>query len=289
MALVYLNGELLPLEQARVSVMDRGFLFGDGVYEVIPAYGGRPFRLAQHLDRLDRSLAGIRMQNPLSHAEWASLMGRLLEQHPEEDQAIYLQVTRGPVPERDHLIPEGVTPTLFVMARPIKARDPALPQQGVAAASVDDIRWQLCNVKAVTLLANVLLRQEAADRGALEAILIRDGMAVEGAASNLFVVLEGTLVTPPKSRYLLPGITRDLVLELAEGAGLPWREGDIPAQGLKEAQEVWLTSSTREVMPVTQLDGAPVGDGRPGPLWHRMDALYQGYKERLRRGEVPDA
>lgn len=289
MAFVYLNGELLPLEQARVSVLDRGFLFGDGVYEVIPAYGGRLFRLTQHLKRLDQSLAAIRMENPLSHQEWARIMEQLLEQDPSDSQAVYLHVTRGPAPERDHLIPERITPTLFVMARPIKPRDPEIPRRGVAAATVDDVRWQLCNVKAVTLLANVLLRQEAADQQALEAILIRDGMAVEGAVSNLFVVLEGTLVTPPKSRYLLPGITRDLVLELAQEAGLLWREEEIPTHRLKEASEVWVTSSTREVLPVTRLDGAPVGEGIPGPLWCRMDALYQDYKQRLRRGEVMDA
>lgn len=289
MGSVYLNGEILPLEQARVSVLDRGFLFGDGVYEVIPAYGGRPLRLAQHLDRLDRSLAAIRLTNPFPRRDWSDLVHRMLEELGTADQYVYLQVTRGVVPERDHLCPEGVTPTVFLMTKPIKPRDPAVSERGVGAATCEDLRWLMCDVKAIALLANVLFRRQAADAGALEAILVRDGLAVEGAVSNLFVVRDGVLVTPPKSRYLLPGITRDLVLELACAEGIPAREADIPREDLFRAEEVWLSSSTREVLPVTRIDGQAVGDGSPGPLWHRMSTIYQDYKQRLRCGELADA
>jgi D-alanine transaminase len=282
---VYLNGELLPLEQARVSVLDRGFLFGDGVYEVIPAYAGRLFRLTEHLDRLENSLRSIRMEPPLSHAQWARILDRLLAGEPPTDLTVYLQITRGAASKRDHAIPKDIPPTLFAMATVNPPSRPDAYAEGVAAITLDDIRWHLCNIKAVTLLANVLQRQRAVDEDAMEAILIRDGLAHEGAASNLFIVEEGTIVTPPKGTQLLPGITRDLVLELAADAGLPHREDDISEAQLRDADEVWLTSSSKEVIPVTRLNGKPVADGRPGPLWQRMTGLYQEYKTQLRRGE----
>ena len=283
MAQVYLNGAFLPLEEARIPVMDRGFLFGDGVYEVIPVYGGRLFRLAHHLERLDNSLRGIRLQPPLTHAQWAQVLQALTAQLPDQDQSVYLQVTRGPAATRDHRIPEEVRPTLFAMTRPVHPADAGIGKEGVAALTTRDIRWQMCDVKAITLLANVLLREQAADAGAMEAILVRDGLAVEGAASNLFIVQAGRIVTPPKSRHLLPGITRDLVLELAAEHALPHAEADIPAAALESAGEIWLTSSSREVMPVTQLDGKPVANGRPGPMWKEMNRLFQEYKLRPRR------
>lgn len=283
---VYLNGEFLPAEQARIPVMDRGFLFGDGVYEVIPAYNGHLFRLDQHLERLDNSLRAIRMAPPLTHEAWAGVLRRLIEPCAESDLSVYLQVTRGAAPKRDHAIPAGIPPTLFAMVSPIPPRAPDLAERGVSAIIQEDVRWSRCDIKAITLLAAVLMRQAAADREALEAILVRDGQVYEGAASNLFIVRDGGLFTPPKSCLLLPGVTRDLVLELARAAGLPCQERDITQQELLEADEVWLTSSTREIMPVTRLDGRLVGDGRPGPLWRRLDALYQAYKERLRRGEA---
>jgi D-alanine transaminase len=276
-SIVYLNGEFLPLNQAKVSVMDRGFLFGDGVYEVIPVYGGRPLRLDEHMERLANSLRGIRMTPPLSNLEWASVFSRLIQ--GPHDQSIYLQVTRGVAPKRDHAIPPDIEPTVFAMCTPIAP----LPVDGIRTITVDDIRWDWCHIKAITLLSNVLLRQEAIDRGCTEAILVRDGYAIEGAASNLFVLVDGVLVTPPKSNELLPGITRDLVLELAVQHGIPASERRITLQELKTSPEVWMTSSTREIMPVIELDGAPVGSGRPGPLWNRMQGLYQDYKEILRR------
>jgi D-alanine transaminase len=279
---VYLNGEFLPLERARVPVMDRGFLFGDGVYEVIPAYGGRLFRLDHHLRRLDNSLAAIRMDNPLSDGRWETLLQRLVSQYPGRDLGVYLQVTRGPAETRDHSIPRNVSPTVFAMASPIDPPDPTLAECGVAAVTRDDIRWELCHIKATTLLANVLLRQQARDADAIEAILVRDGEVTEGAASNLFIVSDGLVLTPPKGPHLLPGITRDLVLELAAEAGVPCAEASIRAGQLAAADEIWLTSSTREILPVTRLDGAPVGSGVPGPLWRHMAERYQAYKARLR-------
>lgn len=283
MAIVYLNGAFIPEEQAQVSVWDRGFVFGDGVYEVIPVYGGRAFRLGEHLDRLRQSLAGVRIADPLDVAAWTRLFEELIVRNGGGDLAIYLQVTRG-VAKRDHAFPVGVTPTVFAAAQPMKPLPASLGADGVTAVTAQDIRWQYCHIKAITLLANVLLRQQAVDAGAAEAILLRDGQATEGAASNVFVVLDGLLVTPPKGPFILPGITRDLVLEIARANGVPCREATITEAELRSAQEVWLTSSTREILPVTQLDGVSVGNGRPGPLWARLIALYQTYKEALRAG-----
>ena len=276
--IVYLNGEFLPLHQAKVSVLDRGFLFGDGVYEVIPVYGGKPFRLAEHLGRLDNSLAGIRMDQPLTVEAWGDVFARLIQ--GMEDQQIYLQITRGVGPKRDHAFPKGVAPTVFAMCTLIAP----IPASGVKAITVPDIRWQWCHIKAVTLLANVLQRQQAVEGGCAEAILIRDGFALEGAASNLFAVLDGVLLTPPKGNDILPGITRDLVVEIAQDNHIPLEQRKISEDELHNAEEVWLTSSTREVLPVIELDGKTVGKGQPGPLWVRMNTLYQEHKEVLRKG-----
>jgi D-alanine transaminase len=253
------------------------------VYEVIPVYGGHLFRLEHHLDRLDNSLAGIRMENPLAHDAWRAMLRQLAGQRPGADQSVYLQVTRGPAEKRDHAIPDVTEPTVFAMAVPLVPLDPLIAEHGIAAITLEDNRWLRCDIKATTLLANVLARQEAKERGAVEAILLRDGLAVEGAASNLFIVSGGRLTTPPKSRHLLPGITRDLVIELARANDIRCAEEDVPAEVLGTADELWLTSSTREVMPVTRLDGRALGDGRPGPLWRRMNELYQAYKAHLRR------
>jgi len=282
--LVYLNGDYLPLEEAQVPVLDRGFLFGDGVYEVIPAYGGHPFRLEEHLQRLENSLRAIRMEPPLTRRQWGEIFHRLLDPLGDADQQLYLQVTRGAYERRLHAIPKTVTPTVFVMSNPLAPRDPELVARGLAAVTLEDIRWQRCDIKAITLLANILAQQQARDAGADEAILVRDGLATEGTASNFFLVKEGRILTPPKSAHLLPGITRDLVLELAQEAELPWEERDIPVEELKEADEIWVTSSTKEVMPVTRLDGRLVGNGVPGPMWQKMDTLYSACKARLRAG-----
>lgn len=284
MSIAYLNGAWQPLEETRVPVMDRGFLFGDGVYEVIPVYSGRPFRLEQHLERLDNNLAAIRIDTPLSHDEWKAIIQRLIEDPGAVDQALYLQVTRGVAPKRDHAFPVDVTPTVFAMTNPLPEPDPERNRQGYAAITVSDERWNNCHIKAITLLANLLARQEAVDAGAQEAIFIRDGKAVEGAASNLFIVRDRLLITPPRSKQLLPGITRDFVLELAAGHGIPYAEAEIPVEELKNADEIWVTSSIREILPITSLDGKPVGSGKAGPGWMRMQELFELGKESFRPG-----
>lgn len=282
--LAYLNGEFLPRGEARLPITDRGLLFGDSVYEVVPAYGGRPFRVSHHLQRLDRSLAAIRMHNPLSHEEWRVIFDRLARQLPGQDQSIYLQVTRGAYPKRNHVIPTAIKPNVLAFTSPNPPRDTEKAQRGIRVITLDDIRWNRCDIKATTLLANVLARAQASEEGADEAILMRDGAAMEGTASNLFVVSHGLLITPPDSDELLPGITRDLVLELASDAGIPFAQAAIGAVDLDSADEIWLTSSTREVAAVVELNGHPVGNGQPGELWYRMDALFQACKERLRLG-----
>ena len=291
MSTVYLNGNYLPMEDACVSVMDRGFLFGDGVYEVIPAYGGRLFRLPHHLQRLQNSLDGIRIVNPLSDTEWEQVLTELLQQNAatdgsNHDQSVYLQVTRGSAAKRDHSFPTPVTPTVYAFSVRIPAPDPAVAKQGIAAITLDDIRWKYCNIKAITLLPNVLLRQQAADQGAVEALLIRDGLVIEGSASNVFVIRDGAILTPPKGTQMLPGITRDLVLELAAQHQQPCQEADIRETELRDADEIWVTSSTKEIVPVTMLDGKPVGDGAPGPVWKAMIELYRTYRDAVRSGEL---
>jgi D-alanine transaminase len=280
--IVYLNGQFLPLSEARVSVLDRGFLFGDAVYEVIPSYEGRLFRLHHHLERLERSLSAIRMANPLAAEQWHDLLRNLIERTPGTDQAVYLQVTRGAPDKRDHAIPQGIAPTVFAMSTPLPPKPSHLAERGIAAITLDDIRWRYCHIKSINLLPNVLLRQEALDQEAEEAILVRNGEVTEGAATNIFLVRAGEILTPPKGEGLLPGITRDLVLELAADAALPYAERAISDRELEIADEIWLTSSMREVVPVTLLNGRPVGNGKPGPIWKRMNELFQGYKERLR-------
>ncbi len=268
-----------------VPVMDRGFIFGDGVYEVIPVYGGRLFRLDEHLQRLDNSLAGIRLANPMAMAEWTEILERLVQENGGGEQSVYLQLTRGHAP-RDHAFPEQTQPTVFISCSPLKPVAAAQLQQGVAAICLEDIRWKHCHIKAIALLPNILLRQQAIDAGAQEAILIRDGVVTEGAASNVFIVKDGVIKTPPKGPFLLPGITRDLLLELADSKGFTNHEWQFGLEELQQADEIWLTSSTKEVLPVTRLDNKPVGTGQPGPIWKQMINLYQGYKRALIAGDA---
>jgi len=284
---VYLNGEFLPLSEAKVSVLDRGFIFGDGVYEVIPCYGRLPFRLAEHLTRLQHSLDAIKLSNPLTTAEWEKLLLQLIEHCDADDQSLYLQVTRGTA-SRNHGFPANTPPTVFAMSNPLKAPAPALLKQGASAITLDDIRWRYCHIKAISLLPNVLLRQQALEADADEAILLRDGEATEGAASNLFIVKNSTLITPPKDNRLLPGITRDLVVELARAAHIPCLEQNIPEAALRSADEIWLTSSTKEILPVTRLNNIAVGSGTPGAVWQQMHQRYQQYKQHLRDGGETD-
>lgn len=282
----YINGEYLPLAEIKVSVLDRGFLFADGVYEVLPVYGGHPFRLEQHLDRLDNSLAGIKLINPLSRGHWREMVDRLINENGGNEQLLYWQVTRGSAPVREHLFPDVCKPTVFAMSSKLKTPSANIKENGASVITVEDIRWKLCHLKTVSLLPNVLMRQQAADDGYDEAILVRDGCATECTTANIFIVENGIVITPPKSEALLPGITRDLVLELAETHGMRWAEQDIPVQRLHDADEIWLSSSTREVIAVTRLDGEVIGNGRPGPLLKTMAAHYSEYKDKLIRGEA---
>ena len=280
--MIYLNGEFMPIEQARILVLDRGFIFGDGVYEVIPVYSRHPFRLAEHLLRLRASLDGIRLANPHRDAEWTRLARRLIELNEPEDQSLYLQVTRG-VAKRDHAFPKGVAPTVFMMSNALSTPAREQIQEGVGAITAADSRWLRCDIKAIALLPNVLLRQLAVDAGCVEAVLLRDGIMTEGAASNIFVVKNGVLLAPPKNHLMLPGITYDVVLELAQADGLKHEVRPVVESELRGADEAWLTSSTKEVLAIVRLDGKAVGGGVPGPMFRRMYALYQEYKERVMR------
>ncbi len=282
---VYLNGEFLPIEKARVSVTDRGFLFGDGVYEVIPVYAGHLFKLQHHLQRLHNSLRGIGMANPHTQSEWQEILTRLTAQLGSSDQALYLQVTRGCTDVRDHAWPENIEPTIYARTKPLKTPTAEEKRRGIHAITLDDPRWKLCNIKAITLLANVLARHEAKQAGAQEAILISDDLATEGAASNLFIVRDKLLMTPPKSDSLLPGITREIVLELAKRHGIPYAEANIAAGDLHTADEIWMSSSTKEILPVLKLNGQSIGNGVAGALWEEMNTLYEACKQRLRQGE----
>ena len=279
--LIYLNGEYLPLNQAKVSVLDRGFIFGDGVYEVIPAYGSKVLRFEHHMQRLQNSLDGIRITNPLTNDQWLEIINKLIAATDSQDQYIYLHITRG-VAARDHQFPQATQPTVFVMCNVLQPVDKKILEQGIAAVTLDDIRWQYCNIKAIALLPNILLRQQAIDNDAKEAILIRDGFITEGAASNVFIVRNGVIKTPPKDNKLLPGITRDLVVELAQQHNIPVEETAITENEFFSADEVWLTSSTKEILPVTQLNAKPVGNGQPGKIWQQMIKNYQDYKQTLR-------
>ena len=280
--IVYLNGEFRPIESACVSVMDRGFLFGDGVYEVIPVFGDKLLRVDEHLQRLSNSLHKVSMANPHSDDEWKQLFRRLLDKNPGEDRAVYLQVTRGAYPGRDLAIDKQYPPTVFLMVLHVDAVSPESLERGISAITVDDFRWRNCDIKSVSLIANVMLKQQATQADAVDAILVRDGKVTEGTASNVFIVTQGVIVTPPKSECLLPGITRDLVIDIARDNKLAHEERDIAENELLQADEIWLTSSTREVAPVVRLNEQPVGNGKAGPMWYKVVEHYQQYKQALR-------
>ncbi len=280
MTIAYLNGEYLPLEEARIPVMDRGFLLGDGVYEVIPVYHGKLFRLEEHLLRLEQSLRAIRLEQAIDHELWRTICQELINRHgSHNNQSIYLQITRGVASVREHGFPEHVVPTIFAYSQPIQTLDYNNPI--VHAITLPDIRWKHGNIKAITLLSNILQRQQAKEVGAVEAILVDDGFVMEGTASNVFMVKEGIIMTPPIGPQMLGGITRDLILELAKQRRLPYDERPIAETDLATAEEIWLTSSSREIQPVTLLNNQPVGTGRPGPIWQQMNQYYQDYKASL--------
>ncbi len=277
----YLNGDYLPLTEARVSPLDRAFLFGDAVYEVLPVYASRPFRLREHLERLNRSLAGIRMSAPLSHAEWAQLCQQLIVRNSAREAYLYIQVTRGAELGRNHAWPENLRPTLFAYATALEPLSPTVLEQGVCAVTAADTRWSRRDIKSTALLANILLKKLSADAGAFETILLENGDLTEGSSTTVHVVKGGVIRTPPNGHHILPGTTRDVVTELAARLTLPCESGRITETALKDADEIWLAFATRGVLPVTSLDGAPVGTGKPGPLFKRMSTAFADYTREL--------
>ena len=280
--MVFLNGKFMPIEEARVPVLDRGFIFGDGVYELVPVYSRVPFRMDEHLARLERSLAAVRIRNPYSRAEWREIILQLVDKQTFEDQGIYFQVTRG-VAKRDHSFPKDAAPTVFLMSNPLVCPPQELVQRGATAVTAVDNRWLRCDIKSISLIGNCLLRQVSADAGAVETILFRDGKLTEASASNVFVVRGGEILSPPKSNLILPGITYDVIAELAQAAGLPFEFRDVSEAEVRGADEIWVTSSSKEVLAITMLDGKPVGAGVPGPAFSNMYGLYQEFKQKVMR------
>lgn len=283
--MIYLNGSFIPIEDARISVLDRGFIFGDGVYEVVPVYSRRPFRLTEHLRRSQDSLEGIRLKNPHSDVAWRGLLEQIIASNEGDDQYLYLHITRGVAP-REHSFPEGVMPTVFIMSTPLLAPPKELLAAGVSAITANDNRWLRCDIKATSLLPNVLLRQMAADEDAVETLLLREGFLTEGSASNIFVVRNEMLLAPPKSYLMLPGITYDVVLELAVAHDIPHEIREVSEYEIRTAQELLLTSSTKEIMSITRLDGKLVGSGKPGTIFTQLYQLYQNYKATVMQGNV---
>jgi D-alanine transaminase len=284
---VFLNGSLVALGEARVPVLDRGFLFGDGVYELVPVYSRVPFRLGEHLARLERSLSEVSIRNPYTRAEWRDIIYRLIDAQPFEDQGVYFQVTRG-VAKRDHAFPRNVEPTVFMMANPLVNPPREQVESGAAAVSAEDFRWLRCDIKSISLIGNCLLRQLSAEAGGAETILFRDGKLTEASASNVFIVERGVIRGPAKSRLILPGITYDVVVELARANGLRIELGDVTEAEVRAADEIWVSSSSKEVLAIVELDGRRVGDGRPGPVFRRMYQLYQEFKQRVMRAGKRD-
>jgi D-alanine transaminase len=279
--IAYFNGQLLPLDKITISPLDRGFIFGDGVYEVIPVYDGVMLRAREHFERLQRSMDEVRIENPHSVEEWIAIASKLLEHHPG-NQALYIHVTRGVPPKRDHVIPKGLTPTIFMMSNPLSSPTQQQVDNGVACVTARDFRWEKCHIKSTSLLGNVLARQISADAGAVETIMFRGGMLTEAAASNVFIVKDGVVAAPPQDHLILLGITYDLLVRLAAQGALKLQIRPVAESELRAADEIWLSSSTKEVLAVTTLDGKPVGGGKPGPVFRRMHALYQDYKAKLR-------
>ena len=277
--IVYLNGQFLPIEEAKVPVLDRGFIYGDGVYELIPVYRRRPFRLPQHLTRLQHSLDGIRLANPHSEAEWTEIVSEVIARQPFDDQGVYFQVTRG-VAKRDHTFPPGVAPTVFMMSNPLVSPTAEQIEKGVAVVTADDNRWQRCDLKTISLVGNVLMRQLAADAGAVETVMFRDGLLTEASASNVLVVRGGTVLAPPKDHLILPGITYDATLEFTRDAGVPLEVRKLTREEALTADEMWLSSSTKEVLAITRLDGVPFAGGAPGPVFRRVWEAFQARKPR---------
>ena len=288
----YLNGTFTTIDQAHISVMDRGFIFGDGIYEVVPVYKGRPFRMQHHLSRMRRSLTGTRIKNPLSDDEWQGIIDRVIGEYAAQqgqavdasDQMVYIQITRG-VALRDHVMPEDITPTVFVMNNAMKMPTPAQRAQGVACVTADDFRWERAHIKSTSLLGAVFARQISYDADALETVMFRGDLLSEAAASNVWVVKDGVVMGPRKDNHVLEGIRYDLIAEICAAQNIGYKLKDISRADVMNADELVLSSATKEVLPITQLDGKPVGDGQPGPIY---TALYAGYQAAKAAGDVTD-
>lgn len=276
----YLNGEFMPLNEARISPLDRGFLFADSVYEVLPAFDGRMFRFREHFDRLARSLDEIRIPSPLTHRQWHELLTELIRRNGSADMYLYAQVSRGMEYGRDHAFPAVVKPSVFVMACPLPTLSDEQRANGLAAITVDEFRWGRCDIKSTMLLANVLMKQQAREAGAQEAIIVKDGEVLEGASTSVFAVIDGVLVTPPNSRRILPGTTRDAALDVI-GTQFPVEVRRIRLDELRRAEEIWISAATRDVLPITKLDGVAVGTGKPGPRWQEVNAGFAAMRARL--------
>ena len=283
----YLNGQFLPLAEARISPLDRGFLYADGGYEVIPVYSRHPFRIDEHLRRFQNTLDGIRLPNPHSIEQWRAIILRLIADAPFDDQTVYIQVTRGADTKRDQVFPKGVAPTVFLFTAPLAGPTAAQREKGVAVITTADLRWGRCDLKSVALLANILARQQAVDADCTETIMLRDGLLTEGSATNVFCVKDGVIITPAKDHRILPGITYDVVLELAARHGAAHQVRDVSETELRSADELWLTSSTKEVLAITTLDGQPVGRGlqagKPGPVTRQMHEWYVAFRDEVMR------
>lgn len=279
--IAHFNGKLVALDQITISPLDRGFLFGDGVYEVIPVYEGVMLRGREHYERLQRSMDEIQMENPHTVDGWLDITRELLAHHPG-NQSVYIHVTRGVPPKRDHALPKGLTPTVFMMVSPLATPPKEQVENGVTCVSARDFRWEKCNIKSTSLLGNVLARQISAEVGATETIMFRNGLLTEASASNVFVVKAGTVLAPPQDNFILMGITYDLVKKLATEGTVNLEIRQVTEAEVRGADEIWLSSSSKEVLPVTTLDGKPVGNGKPGPVFKRMHALFQDHKKAVR-------
>lgn len=272
-SIVYLNGEYVRLGDAKVSVLDRGFIFGDGIYDVVPAYGGRPFRMDGHLARLERSLAAIGIKVTMTRADWRALVTDMIARSGLGDCMVYIQVTRG-VARRDHAFPRDAQPTIFCMVSPFERPDAAKREKGLSAISTPDIRWLRCEVKSVSLLGNVLAKQLAVEAGVDDVLQFRDGFLSEGSSCNIWVVRGGVLMAPPRSHLILEGIRYGLVEELAAAAGVPFEARAISEAEVDTADELMLTSATKEILPITRYNGKPVGQGKAGPVYAALRAGY---------------
>ncbi|MQR00574.1 D-amino acid aminotransferase [Glaciimonas soli] len=276
--IVYLNGEMTPLSEARIPVLDRGFIFGDGVYEVIPIYNRKPFRAEHHMARLFRSLKAIGIHNPHTKEEWMALIAKIVDQFPVDDQMVYMHVTRG-VAKRAHAFPKDpVAPTVFIMTNPLVLPTDAVRATGVSCVSMEDLRWLHCEIKSISLLGNVLAAQNAAENGVLEVVQFRDGYLTEASASNVWIVKNGTLMAPPKDNLILEGIRYGLLEELCKAGGIKFEARKITRAEVFDADEVLLSSATKEILPVTKIDEKTIGNGQPGPIYKQLYEAYQGAK-----------